>query len=276
MTINAISSATSQYSNGIGAAMGSMRRPGKMDLSTMVGNFIKAADSDGNGSLGASELSQLGLSQSAITALDTNSDGSLDSGEIKAAAQKQMDAMQQAFQSNSADSVRSQLDALKDTPEGQLMSLMRPKGGHQGHHGGANSISGIVSNFVKSADTDGNGALSGSEVSSMGISQDAFKALDTNGDGSLSTDEITAAAKKQMDAVRSAFQAGGPDSARQKIEELKNTPEGQLLAAMRPKRPEQPATEAYQQDSSASLDLLQAGQAATPVQGGLSSLNLSV
>jgi len=257
--------------------MGSMRRPGKMDLSTMVSNFIKSADSDGNGVLGASELSQLRLSQSAITALDSNGDGSLGSDEITAAAKKQMDAVQEAFQSNSADSVRSKLEALQDTPEGQLMNAMRPKDGPHGQNGPPPpppSVDEMVSSFISTADTNGDSALSSSETSALGISQDAFNALDTNGDGTLSSDEITAAAKKQMDAVQSAFESGGSSSASKKIEDLKNTAEGQLLEAMRPKRPEESATGAYQQSSKSLFDFFQSGQTVSSMLGGTSSLNL--
>jgi len=99
--------------------------PSKM-LDTMVTNFMSDSDTDGDGVLSSSELS--GLSSDSFKTLDTDSSGSLSEDEIKAAAQKQMEAMKSAFESNSQQSASSVKESLESTPEGELMSLMRPKG----------------------------------------------------------------------------------------------------------------------------------------------------
>ncbi len=95
----------------------------KMDA--MIQRFLKKADSDGDGKLGSSELS--GLSSDAMTALDTDGDGKLSKDEIKTAVQKAFDNIKQAM-SSGGDS--SALDAVRNSPEGQLMALMRPGKGH--------------------------------------------------------------------------------------------------------------------------------------------------
>lgn len=100
--------------------------PAKM-LEAMIRRFIKKTDGDGDGSLSSQELS--GLSADAFKALDANEDGKLSADEIKSALQKALDQMKQALSSSDP---RQALDALKDTPEGQLMQLMRP-GKHHRH-----------------------------------------------------------------------------------------------------------------------------------------------
>jgi hypothetical protein len=91
----------------------------------------------------------------------------------------------------------------------------------------------LIKRLFENSDSDGDGLLSNSEIS--GLSKDAFTKLDTDGDGKLSADEIKAAVQKQMDAIKQAFETGGRDAARQKVESLKDTPEGQLMQILRPK-----------------------------------------
>lgn len=119
-SINAISNASSSSA---------VRQfdPGKM-LEAMVKRFVKKTDKDGDGSLSGQELSK--LSTEAFTALDTDGDGKLSVDEIKSALQKAADQAKQAL---SSDDRETALAALKESPEGQLMQLMRANGRH--HHG---------------------------------------------------------------------------------------------------------------------------------------------
>jgi len=101
--------------------------PAKM-MEAMMQRFIKKSDTDGDGMLSSQEVS--GLSSDAFKALDANGDGKLGADEIKSALQKAMDQMKQAFSSSDPQQT---LSALKDSPEGQLMQLMRSQMRH--HHG---------------------------------------------------------------------------------------------------------------------------------------------
>jgi len=120
MSTNAISS--------LGALLNATRP--QMDRSKMmdavIQRFLKKTDGDGDGKLSSQELS--GLSSDAMTALDTDGDGKLSADEIKSALQKALDTMKQA---RSSDDPSGALQALRNSPEGQLMALVRP-GRH--HH----------------------------------------------------------------------------------------------------------------------------------------------
>ena len=123
MSTSAIGSISSLYSKNLPTQFD----PAKM-LDAMAQRFIKKSDKDGDGMLSSQELS--GLSADAFKALDTDGDGKLSSDELKAAVKKAMDEMKQAMSSSDSQQAMS---ALKNTPEGQLMELMRP---HRQHHGG--------------------------------------------------------------------------------------------------------------------------------------------
>ena len=116
MSTSAIGSISSLYANNLSTRFD----PAKM-LDALTQRFVKKSDTDGDGMLSSQELS--GLSADAFKALDTNGDGKLNSDEIKAAVQKAMDEIKQAM---SSDDPQKAMSALKDTPEGQLMQLMRP------------------------------------------------------------------------------------------------------------------------------------------------------
>lgn len=98
--------------------------PSKM-MDAMIQRFLKKTDEDGDGLVSSEELP--GLSSDAMTALDTDGDGKLSADEIKSALQRALDTLKEARESGDVEGARQ---ALKDSPEGQLMALMRPGRGH--------------------------------------------------------------------------------------------------------------------------------------------------
>lgn len=124
-------SAISSITGSIGSNAVSRFDPSKM-MDAMVKRLVKKSDGDGDGTLSSSELS--GLSADAFKSLDSDGDGKLSSDEIKTAVTKAMDEMKKAM---SSDNPQQAMEALKDTPEGQLMQLMRPPR-HQHGNGSGN------------------------------------------------------------------------------------------------------------------------------------------
>ena len=117
MSVGAISSLSS--TTGLNAIQ--QFDPEKMK-DNMIKRFLQDNDTDGDGMLSTEELS--GLSSEAFAALDTDGDGSLNTDEIKTAMETAMENMKQASSSMSREEAMS---ALSETPEGQLMELMRPQ-----------------------------------------------------------------------------------------------------------------------------------------------------
>jgi Ca2+-binding EF-hand superfamily protein len=174
----------------------------------VASQIMGVADSDGDGSLSLSEVEKaLGADTTtgadassnanplaqAFASIDTNGDGQVSAGELTNA-----------------------LDAQKAT-----------QGAHHGHHGHhahmaqqapANS-SDLASQLLGSADSDGDGQLSLTELeNALGTSASnsasdmltaAIGKLDTNGDGQLSQTELTAG----IDAFRAAHHRGGAQTA---------------------------------------------------------------
>jgi Ca2+-binding EF-hand superfamily protein len=173
--------------------------------SDIAAKIISVADTNGDGTLSLSEVeTALGadttsganpLSQ-AFSAIDTNGDGQISASELTNA-----------------------LDAQKGAQGAQ--------GAHHGHHhhhaegaggaGGASSTD-LANQLISSADTNGDGQLSLTEVeNALGSSvtsgttdalSKAFTSLDTNGDGQLSATELSAG----IDAFRAAHHRGGGES----------------------------------------------------------------
>jgi hypothetical protein len=116
------------------------------------------------------------------------------------------------------------------TDSTQRMERMR---GHRGDP--EKMVDRMAEGFLKQSDADGNGTLSAGELS--GLSGDSFSALDTDSDGSLTAEEIKAAAKKQMEAMKKAFEAGDEQARQSAMSSLQSTPEGELLDYMRATMP---------------------------------------
>lgn len=181
--------------------------------SDVAGKIIGVADTNGDGALSLNEVEQaLGadttsganaLSQ-AFNSIDTNGDGQVDASELTNA-----------------------LDAQKGAQGAQAAHH-----GHHAHHAhqAPPSSSDLASQVLGAADTNGDGALSASEIeNALGASTTSGSAdasatsgataaltaaigkLDTNGDGTLSAAELSAG----IDAFRAAHHRGGSDSASQ-------------------------------------------------------------
>jgi Ca2+-binding EF-hand superfamily protein len=160
---------------------------GATDFATAL---IKQADTDGDGALSVDEL-KAALNQpsadpsealkSMMSKLDANGDGKLDASELAA-------GLEQLHQAHGR--------------------------GHHHHHGGEQGLSStdLAGKLVGSADSDGDGLLSASEIgaqlSSAGVTMtdadlsSAIGKLDTDGDGKLSGAELAAA----IDALRKAHE----------------------------------------------------------------------
>ena len=106
----------------------------------------------------------------------------------------------------------------------EFTTTIRPH--HGGHHGGASKV---ASSIISEADSDGDGSISKSELSTMltnklggttsaadiGSQVDAiFKQVDTDGDGSISQSELTNALKKARDEQQAQGTSGNVTSAR--------------------------------------------------------------
>lgn len=221
MSINAIHSTTSACATNSSLLTDKIQsqkaNPTKW-LDAMSQSFMKDKDTNGDSALSSQELP--GLSADAFKALDTNGDGKLSLDELKAAMQKALDEMIQAMSSSTP---QQSVSALQNTPEGQLMEILRA-GAHHHHRGtSVKGLDAMLQNLISSKDTNGDGSLSSLELS--GLSQDAFSVLDANGDGQLTQVEIKAAVQKLTNAMKQTFET---NSVLQAMASLQNTPEGQL------------------------------------------------
>lgn len=114
----------SQSLEGMRKPQGPPPDPAKM-LEEISSRFIADSDKDGDGALSSSEIS--GLSEEAFKGIDTDGDGKLTQAELKDAVSQQMEAIRAEFGTNGPDAVKEKMEALKNTPAGQLMQLMMPK-----------------------------------------------------------------------------------------------------------------------------------------------------
>ena len=165
MSTSAIGSISSLYSKSTSTQFD----PAKM-LDAMAQRFLKKSDKDSDGMLSSQELS--GLSADAFKALDTDGDGKLSADELKAAMQKAMDEMKQAMSSSDPQQAAS---ALKDTPEGQLMQLMRSN--HHKHGGQSQSAQSTSSSSIQITINQTiynmNGSATQSSAASVGLNLQA-------------------------------------------------------------------------------------------------------
>ena len=151
-------------------------RPSAADTSSrIIGDY----DSDGDGSLSASELT---IDEDTFNQLDSDGDGQLSQEEL---------ASSLADDGETARQLMSQLMSSKGLPDfEELKNLMasasRPD---------ADEIS---SSIISESDTDADGALSSSELD---ISSELFGSLDTDGDGEISQEELAAAFSSSFDQL---------------------------------------------------------------------------
>jgi Ca2+-binding EF-hand superfamily protein len=155
-----------------------------------------------------------------IGAADTNADGALSLSEVETALGSDTtsgaDALSQAFSSIDTDG-DGQISA------GELTSALDAKNGaqgtqhaHHGHHahGAAPSSTDLATQLLGSADSDGDGSLSVSEIENVlgsstapgadDVLTSAIGKMDSDGDGKLSSTELSAG----IDAFRAAHQRG--------------------------------------------------------------------
>ena len=247
MSIGPVSSFTSVYASSYNLQITSSSQSTSETGSTKLANaiasrFLKKNDTDSSGGLSSSELT---LSQDAFKLLDTDGDGTISADELKAGVQKQLDALKKAFDNGGADGVKSFLDSVKGTPQGEVITALFPKlaqganasqatyTGQRHGFDAAKAADKLTTKLIQKKDTDGDGQLSNSELS--GLSEDDFKALDANSDGKLSADEVKAVLKKQVQGLRDAFKSSGKSGAQDYLNSLDGTAEGNLLKLAIPK-----------------------------------------
>ena len=156
-------------------------------------HMISDLDSDGDGALSLAEATATGSSKAAeaFAALDSDGDGSLTTGELA-----------------------SSLEQMGPPPSG------RPHGGPPpgGPPAGGRSSSDIASGIMSAVDSDDDGGISLSEITSVtntdesSETQSAFSSLDTDGDGKLSMAELTAALDKYLQTDASRFASNVEDA----------------------------------------------------------------
>ena len=132
--------------------------------------------------------------------------------------------------------------------------------------------------YVETNDSDGDGYLSASEVSSL--SEDAFSAADADGNGLLSQEELISSIKDHMEQVRSLMESGSSGEDSESIQSLMDSAEGELFKAVMPpppggEGPDQVAASAYQDNNSLLSSLLSSDNTDLASSWGLSLLNLT-
>lgn len=182
----------------------------------LASDMVSAKDSDGNGSLSASEL---GVSDSDVAEYDTDGDGVLSSAELAAALkakrekmQAQMDSqMQQSSQLGMLQSTlagaqgvdeRPSLDQMiaglfsgSDSAGSEAAAAVGAAGSAQTASNSGSSLSEflermdseLAATILNMRDTDGDGALSAGE---LGTTAEQLAELDIDGDGVLSQAEL--------------------------------------------------------------------------------------
>jgi Ca2+-binding EF-hand superfamily protein len=185
--------------------------------SSVAAKVIGAADTNGDGSLSLSEV-ETALGQDTTTGAEASSGAN---------------ALSQAFSSVDANG-DGQISA--DELTNALQAQKGSQGAHHHHHahgahGGGPSSTDLASTLLGSADTDGDGELSVSEIEgALGVSASASSdatdmltsaigKLDTNGDGKLSASELGAG----INAFLAAHHRGASEAAQ--------TPSAQAVTA---------------------------------------------
>ena len=166
-------------------------QPSATDAATRM---ISDLDSDGDGALSLEEATATGASKAAeaFAALDSDGDGSLTTSELS-----------------------SSLEAMGPPPGGPPRGGPPPGGPPPG--GGASS-SDVASSILSAVDSDDDGAISLSEITSAtdaeenDETQSAFSSLDTDGDGKLSLAELTAALDQYLQTNASRFASNVEDA----------------------------------------------------------------
>ncbi|MBI5095925.1 MAG: hypothetical protein HZB26_26260 [Candidatus Hydrogenedentes bacterium] len=287
MSIGAVSSLTSVYASSVSLQLSatslSQTDPSKLS-DRLASRFLKKNDTNGSGGLSGSEVV---LSKDAFSEIDSNGDGQLSPDEIKAAVQKQLDALKSAFESGGAAGVQSLLESSKGKPQGEILNALFPQlangpagptgvtgyRGHQHKFDAERIADKAAAKFIKKNDADSDGNLSNSEVS--GLSEDDFTTLDTNSDGKLSQDEIKGTVQKSLEGLHEAFQTGGKSGAQNYLNSLKNTPEGALLKTVLPNLFGPSPSGAHGGSSAFSLLIQQTQVTITSTTVSLSGLNVN-
>lgn len=165
-------------------------QPSATDAATrMIGDL----DSDGDGALSLAEATATGSGKAAeaFAALDSDGDGSLTTSELS-----------------------SSLEAMGPPPGGP------PPGGPPpgGPPPGGGSSSDVASSILSAVDSDEDGGISLSELTSATETEEsdetnsAFSSLDTDGDGKLNLSELTAALDKYLQTNASRFASNVEDA----------------------------------------------------------------
>ncbi|PKN09720.1 MAG: hypothetical protein CVU73_01880 [Deltaproteobacteria bacterium HGW-Deltaproteobacteria-8] len=176
MEISSSLSSISGYS-AVSSAYGSQNTD-DMD-SKLADEILKAKDTDGSGTLTASEL---GVSQSNVAEYDTDGDGVVSAAELAAGLKAKREQMQAQMQNQmSQDGQMGMLQAAMG--QGMDLSALDTK---------------MSKSIISEKDTNKDGVLSAEE---LGASADDLSAVDTDGDGSVNESELTASLKAHREEM---------------------------------------------------------------------------
>lgn len=174
MEISSSLSSISGYS-AVSSAYGSQNTD-DMD-SKLANEILKAKDTDGSGTLTASEL---GVSQDNLAEFDTNGDGVVSSAELTAGLKAKREQMQAQMQNQMAQD--GQMGMLQATMgQGMDLSALDTK---------------MSRSIISEKDANKDGVLSAEELGASDLS-----AVDTDGDGSVSESELTASLKTHREEM---------------------------------------------------------------------------
>lgn len=154
------------------------------DGANRLAEFIKRADTDGDGKISKEEFSNMGRKESGdrFSKMDANSDGFVDQTEIASLAQN-----------------------MRRGAEGQ--GMRRPEGGSPGREGGRPE-GGPRPDGDRSKGAPEGGPRAGGM---LGDPKEGFKRMDADGNGSVSEDEFIKATEKMREMMRNrGGQPGAP------------------------------------------------------------------
>ena len=169
-----------------------------------LGEYLKRADSNGDGKISQEEFQAAGRKESAdrFSKIDSNGDGLVDETEMRQMAEKMRDGMR-----------RGGFDAGARRPEGPRDGAPRPEGPRDG--GGPRPEGGRQGGFNPAEmfgrmDKSGDGSIDRDEFMdfSQAESKARFERADENGDGKISQEEMRQAFERARQMMRGPGEGG--------------------------------------------------------------------
>lgn len=154
--------------------------------------YVKDKDNDNDGKLSSDEVS---ISSAAFAALDKDSDGYVTKAEVKTALAGQDDTIYSSVKTGGS---ATDLDGLTE-------SLLTGKSSASNAKLTA-YVKLAAKDYLSENDKNNDGVLSASEVT---LTSNAFKSADTNGDGGISQSELQASLADDGESIYKYYKNGG-------------------------------------------------------------------